>query len=250
MNGENNITKKTIFLVIGMLLTIFIFIVALTTLSSLGDTILIVFSVFLFVLFCYLGARLLTALSQQHLEKSKARYENEELKWYKTSLTSLSEFCNKVIQNNYTSKHNKTSCNSTAIDLFHLQKTVNNKGIFVTNIFAFEWSPNLANISEIEKKIYNTIMLSEKKLGAKMIRQRITIVCFFRNNLENGDIKNCISRFDYSFSPYLPVLVDIQNRKVYHAKIPSDSVSAKGKAFMDIKKTLEENLYNQNDSKV
>lgn len=248
MNSENNSSKKMIFLMIGILLTIFLFITVLTTLSSLDDTILIGISVILFVLFCYLGAKLLTTLSQQHYEKSKARYENEKLKWHKTSLISLSEFCNQVNKNNYTSEHNRILFNSTTIDLVHLQKTVNSKGIFITNIFALEWSPNLVNVSEIEKKIYNTLMLSEKKLGAKIIRQRITIVCFFGGNFKNEDIKKCISRFNYSFSPYLPVIVDIQSEKVYHAEIPSDNVSAKGKVFIEIKKVLEENLYNQSDS--
>lgn len=257
MLNENNSTLKILALITGMISTICVFIAVLITLSSLDDIILIVIVISLLLLFCYLGAKLMTVLSMKHLNRSKIKYnnkkidannlkieyKNDKMNVYKTKDISLLEFCNKVSQNNFTRKNLQIFCTSTLIDLVHLQRVINNKGTFIGNIFSLEWSPRLNEISDIEKAIYNVSVQSEKMLHTKVIRQRFTIACFFGQNFSEEDIKLCIARFDYTFSLYLPVVIDTQGGQVYHAAIPSGNFSAKGKAFKEMQKILVEYLY-------
>ena len=156
---------------------------------------------------------------------------------------SIIDFSNEVKDNDFSINQIPIIIGETVINAIHLQKITKNRGAFIEHFLALEWPSSIMDITELDKNIEGILLSSEKKCNIKVVRQRYVILCLFGKCFHENVIKTLISSASFTFSLLLPVVIDTDNGRIYHVKIPTNNYFAKGRAITDMQEKVMRFLY-------
>jgi len=240
MQEKNNPIFRFFIISIEMILVIISFIFVLVALRDLGSIIQITLVILLLFLFCYLGAKLLVTMSQMYDKSYSLNIKNDDLKIHEVKIISAKELCDNLVNDGFFIEKIPDLLDQ---EIYHLQKVNKNRGAYIDEFFIVNKPISSTQFEEIDKIIIYISRESLKEINTTIIRQRCIFLCIFCEKMSEKEIRNFVSKFNYTFSILLPVVVDIQAKKIYHYDIPINKRFAKGKALVNAQQIVFKYLY-------
>lgn len=218
-------------LFIRMILLIGVFFWVLINLNGLETGRLLAIIVFIWLLFVYLGAKLILVISQMYFKSYDMSINDDIIEKHRAK----SDLVNKVEENLTKDGFEKVELTNSAklrnVDICYLKKIKYDKGMYIDDVFIIK---DLVSLDQ--EKLFDEILKNSvnKNKGMKnfVLRQKCVFLCVFSSEKMNEDIRNFIAKFNYFSYIFVPVFIDSSREEVYYNRIPINKGFAKGKALV------------------
>lgn len=175
----------------------------------------------------------------------KTCYIRENVISRETKILSVDMLCDELIKRGFILQD--TIDDEYKYSVKFLQKITRDKVPLIDRMFIFNHLPKSYDddFKELIKMTQTAIRKSNKKENIKRYKDRMGMYCSFVTNEEEKNIHGAISTTNYRNIIFLPIVVDVERSRVFHATIPVDKSSARGKALVQVSQLVSSIFYKE-----
>lgn len=186
----------------------------------------------------FFAARLQSTIIHIHEEKLFRKNNKNTQKQQESKYTSITECCRELQLYDFTLRRISSLNSEENVNIVYLERILHKKGTVLEQIIAMEGVQEPELFYQLAEEAVTTALRAAEKHRHLLIRRRFVILCLFGSSYQEDFIKYFLSQFYYLFSFCLPILVDIQSGRLYHAEIPF-----KNKRYLELQEFVSEHFY-------